>query len=868
MNRLYTGLLLVAFSLPFLLPAQAIRGFKQLKKRNYEKAEAFFEHAIVRGRDLPAAEFGLYKLDERNMQELTYQQLQHRYLRLQAIADRFADMPAKRLSRYAKRANLTEDVLSRAMANLQAQALFRVEEADSLLLLDTFMVYMFPPRNNNVQKQFELLEDSLTIKNWCAEDYDVLRSVVKNHPQPWTKRGWIINKTFQERLIVAFVAKHPLHQIGQFAADFPMHWVYTDTYFCFFLQALESKKLDQFASFFEGCPQTNLDQVIIYAFNQPVNDYLWMQLPSLTDTVLRRRVAEILETCRYVANGFPITFSDEKIVARTQVLTALAAPSNRAFYLVKGSLEELQQRRAWDQALDVALWADSVFIDIEYMECFQRYHTYNRDYRWFDNMVDIFRQPALGGKLKPIFGDWTAQQHLVAPLINPDDMSLLAGALQLTKPHASLDVVETTAVGDTIWTLPKPLAHLNSRESEKPMSVTANGEMTLFMRNGKLYTKLKGANLTPVVSANTMPWIGEGCLSRDGQVLIFSAAVQDSLPVENETDTDLFICFYAPLFNTWSEPKPLCALNTPLQERSPFIHADGLTLAFASEGHYCFSGTDIYLTERTDATWETWQTPRNLGKEVNHFKDSGLTTFSAPASGRRLYLANPDGNAAYKSEIYQWDLPANARLPRVLVLDGTIANATPATRMMLTDVFPTLGDQVDSCRVLGDGNFRFLHRDRQLERAYLHAADSTLYSSVIPLQLASVPDVSRLARVPKVIPYKSMLGQEIPFPLEQLSFAPGSALLDEPSRLELDWIARQLTNRRWVILIGGHTDNMEVGDAAQENLSLARALAAKSYLVAKGYPADRIWTQGFAATVPLMKNAAAGKPSVSIWIKP
>lgn len=86
--------------------------------------------------------------------------------------------------------------------------------------------------------------------------------------------------------------------------------------------------------------------------------------------------------------------------------------------------------------------------------------------------------------------------------------------------------------------------------------------------------------------------------------------------------------------NVWSEPENLGdIINTPFNENYPFIHTDGATLYFASEGHYSMGGYDLY---KSTWDWETqqWTEPENLDFPVNSpFNDI-------------LYVPSPDNESA------------------------------------------------------------------------------------------------------------------------------------------------------------------------------------------------------------------------------
>ncbi|MFC2104245.1 hypothetical protein ACFLS4_02700 [Bacteroidota bacterium] len=68
---------------------------------------------------------------------------------------------------------------------------------------------------------------------------------------------------------------------------------------------------------------------------------------------------------------------------------------------------------------------------------------------------------------------------------------------------------------------------------------------------------------------------------------------------------------------SWSEPENLGnVINTPFDENYPYLHSDGLTLYFASKGHYSMGGFDLY---RSSWNWDTqsWTEPENLDFPIN-----------------------------------------------------------------------------------------------------------------------------------------------------------------------------------------------------------------------------------------------------------
>jgi Tol biopolymer transport system component len=66
-------------------------------------------------------------------------------------------------------------------------------------------------------------------------------------------------------------------------------------------------------------------------------------------------------------------------------------------------------------------------------------------------------------------------------------------------------------------------------------------------------------------------------------------------------------------------------INTPGHEDSPFIHSDGVTLYFSSDGHPSMGSSDIFRSDLKDGKW---QKPHNMGYPINSIEYDGFFTMS------------------------------------------------------------------------------------------------------------------------------------------------------------------------------------------------------------------------------------------------
>ena len=88
---------------------------------------------------------------------------------------------------------------------------------------------------------------------------------------------------------------------------------------------------------------------------------------------------------------------------------------------------------------------------------------------------------------------------------------------------------------------------------------------------------------------------------------------------------------------TWSEPLNLGSrINTPGEEESPVLSADGRFLVFSSNGHQGMGGFDLFRCVRLDNG--SWSEPEHMGLPLNTPGDEAMVTLDA--SGQSGYLSS------------------------------------------------------------------------------------------------------------------------------------------------------------------------------------------------------------------------------------
>lgn len=290
------------------------------------------------------------------------------------------------------------------------------------------------------------------------------------------------------------------------------------------------------------------------------------------------------------------------------------------------------------------------------------------------------------------------------------------------------------------------------------------------------------------------------------------------------------------------------SINTSGNEESPFIHADGKTLYFSSEGWPGMGGKDLYLVRKDDKG--LWGQAQNLGYPMNTMGDE------------RSVIVNTEGTVGYTStntaggigdfDIYSFKLPAELKPALVTYVKGLvfdkdskrplsasveIVNLKSGQRIYKEQSNSISGDFL-ACLAAGDNyaldvsapGYLFYSRNFALE----NKQSLEPYLLEIPLQKIAVGE--------KVV-------------LNNIFFQLKSAELTKESLVELMKIGEFLrTNPSTKIELGGHTDN--TGEAAfNQKLSENRAKSVYDYLVQDGIAAERLSFKGYGSTQPVGDNS-------------
>ncbi len=397
-------------------------------------------------------------------------------------------------------------------------------------------------------------------------------------------------------------------------------------------------------------------------------------------------------------------------------------------------------------------------------------------------------------------------------------------------------------------------APLNTNQNEGAQSLSSDGSYMIFtacnrpggMGNCDLYfsafsnkTWSEPSNLGPPV--NTNRWESTPSLSADGRSLYFSSSRPGGFGGK-----DIWVSRLDDK-NQWSEPVNLGgAINTEGDELSPFIHFDGKTLYFASDGRVGMGGFDLYVTRLKDDS--TWTEPKNLGYPINTWNDEmGLII---DAGGQKGYFSSIRDKSKGK-DIYSFLLYEAVRPNPVSYMKGKVYDKETGKLLKAGYELVNLstGKIIIRNATDEDGNFLvclpsgYNYGINVSSPGYLFYSDNFMLEGT---HTVSEPYIKKIVLNPVKVGEKMQLSN--------VFYEVDSWQLKKESLTELDNLVSLLSEHKNLVMeIGGYTDST---GSAQYNLALSekRALSVVNYLIRKGVSADRLKYKGYGNTSPLGDN--------------
>lgn len=394
---------------------------------------------------------------------------------------------------------------------------------------------------------------------------------------------------------------------------------------------------------------------------------------------------------------------------------------------------------------------------------------------------------------------------------------------------------------------------LNSDQNEGAATFSQDGRMVIFtacerrggfgvcdlywaVREGDTWTTPQ--SLGPRV--NTPFWEAQPSLAHDNRTLYFASNRPGGLGKNDIWVTRLEKGYWTEAVNVGAP------LNTAGNEYYPFIHADGLTMYFTSDGRPGFGGLDFYMSRKNG---ENWGNPENLGYPINSPGEEH-SLYVAPA-GDRAFLSSTRLKGKGGFDIWEFKLDKKIQPQRAAYLRGFVfdsLNGKPLTaKVTLVDLeTKEILRKVETDEITG--RFILSLPLGKKYAAYAEAKGYLFHSSHFSLD--EMENKSGYDLNIKLQPVQ----KNAAVVLKNVFFDTDSYKLKPESFVELDKLATFLTENAGLrIELGGHTDS-QAADAYNLTLSDNRAKAVRAYLIEKGVAESRLTAKGYGETVPIASN--------------
>jgi len=347
-------------------------------------------------------------------------------------------------------------------------------------------------------------------------------------------------------------------------------------------------------------------------------------------------------------------------------------------------------------------------------------------------------------------------------------------------------------------------------------------------------------NLGSVI--NSHGWDSQPFVSADGNRIFFS-----SKRTGGKGGSDIWMTIK--LKNgKWSPPVNLGDnINTPGNEMSPFLHPDGETLFFSSDGHKGLGGADLFMSRKDELG--RWSKAINLGYPINSIANE--INIVLTIDGNWTFISSDRNGGAGGYDIYSLETPTQIKPQPVYFVKGVVVDKRNSIPVAANIELTNLGNGLIENEVKSDsqnGEFLMvLHHNH--EYAFNISKPGYLFYSehYNPVLADTVTAIERVFKLEPISSGSKMVLNNVFFEFDQ-------ATLNSKSYTELDKLFKLLkVNPEVRILIGGHTDNAGA-DIYNQNLSEERAKVVYQYLVDHGISAERLEVKGFGASHPVADN--------------
>jgi outer membrane protein OmpA-like peptidoglycan-associated protein/tetratricopeptide (TPR) repeat protein len=474
-----------------------------------------------------------------------------------------------------------------------------------------------------------------------------------------------------------------------------------------------------------------------------------------------------------------------------------------------------------------------------------------------------------------------------APLITADESEVIFTSRRATSTGGKLDpdnqyyedLYQTNYISGK-WTPPVNMGKpINGEDHDATAGLSPDGQKLYIYRNphgGDLYEcELQGDHWTEPEhmnkNINSEGHESSVSLSFDGKKLYYISDKEGGIG-----NRDIWFSTMDPK-GKWGPSTNMGApINTIYGEEGVFVHPDGKTIYFSSQGHNTMGGYDIFKSEFKDGKWGE---PENLGWPINGPDDDVFFVISA--NGKHGYFAANKADGQGEKDIYKITFlgpdkplamssednllaglaapvknvealkPVEIKTANVTVLKGTVTDKISHNPLgaSIEIVDNTINQSIATFTANSASGKYLVTLPSGKNYGIYVKMDGYLFHS----ENFDIPVVATYQEVTKDIEMEKIaVGSTIV--LRNVFFDYNKSTLKPESSQELDRLVKILQDNPTIrIELSGHTDSRGSDDGNQR-LSEARAKSCVDYLVAHGIAMSRLEFKGYGESQPIATN--------------
>jgi outer membrane protein OmpA-like peptidoglycan-associated protein/tetratricopeptide (TPR) repeat protein len=510
-------------------------------------------------------------------------------------------------------------------------------------------------------------------------------------------------------------------------------------------------------------------------------------------------------------------------------------------------------------------------------------------------IADSLSQFELNVKIQNLGGINTTFSEY-SPLISGDGNTLIftsnrgdQNAPPGTKNYEDIYITRKTASG---WELPKKISsNINQKFNDAAASLSPDGK-TLFLYYeagaGDIYTSVLQNNEwskpTPLGKNinSSLFWETSASMSADGKKLYFASNRPGGIG-----ELDIYVSEMGAK-GEWGKATNLGSIiNTADNEDAPFIHPDGVTLYFSSDGHPTLGNSDIFMSEFKD---NKWKKPENIGWPINSWEYDGFFTISTDKT-TGYYSTSKEGGLG-EADIYSITFLQPRFKPKPKPPVAVVEPPKPPVKIIEASAAPKNVDFIDpmvqkskaqkvvtilkgtvidentaapliaSISLVDNETKKVITKittstSGEFELAIPHGGNYGVATEKVGYLFNSINfNLPKFAEYQEIDTHIIMVRAEVGSKviLKNIFFEVGQADLKQSSVSEVEKIQQLLVSDPGLkVQINGHTDN--TGNAVTNKaLSLKRASSVVNYLVSHGVSASRVSAKGYGSERPIVSN--------------